>query len=272
MNWESDEISKALIPPKCRAAFSNFKKVSETNYYFVYEAISLVGGQRYNIWLLNTKSSFFSQNRDRASTLFIQEVLYLSSKNPQSVVIEHCEVSVNKIAFVTKPTHNLSEKLIEESSSSIDICKMLKDLITDLNFLYSHMKLHDLSIRKEKIRFLEGQNTFFISDWSQALSIQDTDEGNDLGVQNSETTANDLYTLGLIALELKGIGAQVWNDLLETQEIIPYNSLLDNIIRRIEPDALQILLRKLLQKDVNSPQKLRSLQSQEGIWISNFKV
>lgn len=174
----SKDSEIATIPPRIRRLYAKFKNVSSANYFKVFNAISNSDGQPYTIRILDLNSELYNSNPNLAATLFIQELLRLCVLHPDTVVIEDFEICDKSIAFVTTPYLPLNLILKEDKGSQrIDIEGLIQDILTDLSFLVSDLKLHhkiksDIIIDFENIYQLSGRKRYILGDWAKGFGYE----------------------------------------------------------------------------------------------------
>ena len=78
--------TSSLMPPKLRMTHTDFKLVSQSDYYKTYQADYMLTDTKHLIRVLDTESDFFLKHPDTATTLFLQELFYLSIPNLEKSV------------------------------------------------------------------------------------------------------------------------------------------------------------------------------------------
>jgi len=151
---------KFSIPPKLKFTYGDFKPISETSSYKVFEAKPRNSTQKHMIRILDNTKEFVNKNYDNVATLFIQELLRLQYVQPDSILINTFEISENgkQIAYATLPYVPLSFQLddtqqVMNPKDPKVIDKLLKDVLSDIEFLWK-----DLQMRK--IMDIWDQETF----------------------------------------------------------------------------------------------------------------
>lgn len=263
----SNKEHYSSLTPKIKYTYFDFELISQTNYYKIYEAKSVTTKQSFTIWALDTNSQFVRKDRNTASTLFIQEILRLCTRlqDSDAIIIEDFEIYESGMAFVFKQTcHSLQKCLLEPTESKIkfNIESLVKDLVSDVNFLYKRMKLCEPELDLKNIYWMKESHIFMVGDWSATRTMtQEALESVDLtstttivpGIQALRTVAKETYIIGLIALELGGIRRKIWETLFDIKDNDLYDGELGNILSRTEwskqNDPTHKLLKALLKKD-----------------------
>lgn len=250
------------ITPRLKLTHADFTPLYESTYYRVYEANSLTTKARHIIRVLDTESDFYLKNPDTATTLFIQELLYLCTKfgEQSGLAIGDFEVFEGKIAVVMEKDAclMLSDEQPTQIKQKQSLPRMIQDVMSDLTFLHSNLKLNELKLQLKQISFNAIRNTFYLNDWPGLLDISEERVGplkSTTQVQPNldENLKKDLYQLGFIALELCGIGREEWEDLPNIKGERAYNGALDGIMKLLDelkhPKETQTLIASMLHKD-----------------------
>ena len=258
----TENIHNETLPTKLRSTHIQFKLVREATYYQIFEASSIETGELHTIRALNLNSDFVKKNYNHAATFFVQEILRITNRinsKEDFVVIESFEIENQKIAFVTKSLVALPS----QKPSTLELEKMIKDLIEDIGFLYSKMKLTDLTIDASNILYADDCNTFFLSDWSAAKPIQSEDFLKELApslmvaaeLKIPKVAVKEMYKLGLLALNSAGLSYEEYQGLLEMTDEFAYINLLEDLSKKLEdlkqPKSVQRLVHRILQKEGN---------------------
>lgn len=197
---------KTLLTPKITSNYVKPKLISEASYYHVYEAFHKESGELHSIRALHVNSTFFKKDKNRVITLFLQEILRICVQldSPQSLILEHFDVSGDRICFVSKNCSCLQYKLsnINDSVPEINAEKLLKGVESDIRFLYAQMKLSNLTISLKNIYKID--DSYFLGDWALATtaasSIAISKARSDLPLQSF--AINETLDLVLLTLEL----------------------------------------------------------------------
>ena len=165
------------LPPGLLQTYTNFverKEDPKSRYYKLYDATSIKDNLTYTIRVLDVESEFVKADRDRAITLFLQEIFYLCAKigEAEAFKIEDFIFSEGRLAFVL-PCKTISlREMIKKgqcSSKKFDVEKLLKKVISELDFLESSLKLKYIDIVPEKIYC--WRDKFFPLDWATAQPL-----------------------------------------------------------------------------------------------------
>lgn len=290
----TDPIRDSLVPPKLKATYTDFELTSETSYYKSYDATYIKTGERHTIRVLDTNSQFFKRDYNSAITLFLQELLRfcLRVNQPETVCLPSFEFFKGSIGFATKPYNNIVNKDTEsETRPKYDINKMLKDVISDINFMRGEMKLTNVTLDSKSIFHSKYSNVFMVGDWAasagEGLSEQNsptqkrtiTDTSSTIGrtlLEKSQgdskelscLTSDDTYRLGLLILETGGIKRREMQALSAIDDEYTYNVYLESLLKKLEgtnqKDSLLKLLQGLLQRDGGSKGKI------DEVMLSSF--
>lgn len=274
------KIDEELFPPNIKSNFTNFQLIAESTYYNLYEAKAKSNGFQYTIRILNTSSAVAQEDYNHAATLFLQEILRLSMKFNQTdaIIIENFEFNEGKMAFVTKPYYPLQASQSKNLPADIDLKKMIKDIVSDINFLHSRMKLGNIKLDPTSIYVARNADIFFLSDWANATklqaSIQFPDESTTIklghDIQSNATT--EIYALGLTALSLSGVSKEKIEDLIKIKDTEIYNSALQTIVASLgalkQPEPVQKLILRMLEKESDKCVKIDELLEPYGCLFS----
>ena len=107
-------LHESPLPLTLKIDYSDFKLLTETEVYYLYEAKSLRSPNPiHTIRVFNSTSKFSTENYEIAVTLFIKELLYLMTIDPKSVIVNSFVVSNGgkKMAFAALPYIPLSYEL-----------------------------------------------------------------------------------------------------------------------------------------------------------------
>ena len=168
---EFQEIQTSLFPPRLKSTYSDFHLVTGATTFKVFQAKARGESQQvHTIRVLDLESEAVKEDRDRAVTLFFQEVLRYATTHPAQVVIEEFEVAEDKIAFVTKPYTTLENLIKEEKKSQINIEKLIRNMSSDLEFLLNKMRFESANIDLNNIYKNNENDTYFLGDWITNLS------------------------------------------------------------------------------------------------------
>lgn len=280
-----DSSSEILFPPRLKKAYSNFILLEENSYYKVYEATLKQNNQIHTIRVLDADSCSVMRDYNAAVTLFLQEILYLCVriKSKDSIIIENFEYFEGNIAFVMRHAKPL-EALIsaDQTKPAIDLERMLKDLIFDIEFLSSKLQRDDIKVNPKSVWQVSKQ--YFIADWgaskhsnahpsymetltktfTSGLGVQSIhdqflnyippeyikSEFKSFGHDGAVPCSEELYSLGLLLLTAGGVEEQMWKELPKTHELDKYEGMLKGLLEKMNGgrEVLNITA-KLLQQN-----------------------
>lgn len=265
---ESASYSNYLTP-KIELAYSDLKLLTESDYHQVFEGKSVLSNEFHTIRALNTASNLFLQDTDKATTLFIQELLRQCATHPDSVLIDHFDFCENKIVYVTQKTLSLQQILEKEHSLiNVDVDKMLNDVLKDINFLLSTIKLSDVlkSIQLQDIyRIGEPDNhRYCLANWPQNPLRSDFEK------ELAPNGSKEVYRLGIMTLKMMDQSLTDTLDMLTSIEDTSfYTEVADSIISGVKlPGPTKALLRKMLIKDPTQRLKAQEIAQTESKLMS----
>lgn len=255
-----ERTNKSPIPQNLKEFYSDFKILSETSYYSNYSVMSKGGNREYIARILKIDSSFVQEDYDIAAKMFIREALQIGmSLGPDAIVLESFEVEDKKMGFVMRDCTPLKSL---KDQSSLDIEKLIKDVISEMSDLYDKMGLSEININPESISFSKNRSKFFVGDWFSGVpeksnlkgtrihndSIEkkpDTDiykapellqSGDQLAPEPATTRAAEYYAVGLIALEMCKTG----QDIVKLPQIAKVDSgMYDIILKALVEDGIK---------------------------------
>ena len=100
LNTETVNIKANLefaIPLKIKNTYKNFKPIANTSSYRVFEAESCYTNEKHNTRVLDRSKEFVNQEYNLTATLFVQELLYLQSRYPSSILTNAFAIVDSKI-------------------------------------------------------------------------------------------------------------------------------------------------------------------------------
>ena len=267
------EIS--IIPPKIRLLYTDFKLVSEAHYFKIFSAKSISRNKSFTLRVLDFNSEFYKCNSNIAATLFVQELLRLSTLYPDTVLIEDFEICDKAVAFVTSSYLPLSHLIKEDKGpQNIDMEKLIQDVLTDLNFLVFDMGLSSKDSKSsiiqtdfENIYQISDNNKFFLGDWAKGLETVKALEG--LSEVNMKESDDDLkgekeiQTFAFKMLELCGVKNEDIQDIMYIKNPKVFMAGLDALLSGLElqSESLKKTLRSLLTKDGDTKKRLANFSS-----------
>jgi len=148
--------------------------------YLVYQGRSKAKDEIHHIRALNHGSDFAKKSINLAITLFLQETLRMCSLYPHCIILDTLEFHEKKICYAMKPLTSPVPEL-----AKLDVSSLLKDLLTDLNYLTSKGGIDQLCISKSRIYQIQHTNSslhgdhqlhnhrlppfYFMQDWNKVI-------------------------------------------------------------------------------------------------------
>lgn len=223
----SKDSELALIPPKVRLLYKDFKLISQAHHFKNFSAVSNANSQKYTVRVLDLSSEFYNSNPNLTATLFIQELLRLCMHHPTAVFAEDFEICDKAMAFVSIPYTPLDLALRDvKNSHKPNIEKLVKDVLEDLSFLVYDLRLNyknSLRIELDNIYQLSKNKGYILGDWAKGL-------GNDkVSLEVSEAYSKKVDVLNgdkevqifaAKVLELTGAKKEDLEDLKVLQELM----------------------------------------------------
>ena len=186
--------------------------------------------------------------------------------DPESVLIEDFEIHDDRIAFVTLPLYSLRHELLhcEENENPVDIERMMRDVLRDVNYLTEKMKISHVDVSLKSIYKVSEKDGFAVGDWASKTPFGERINSLDSLPENEApvkvTNAEEVYNLGLVVLETFGCKYHDIEDLVEINDIESYKKTLEDMIARLECSELtKISVRKMLEKDVGTRARVTEL-------------
>lgn len=281
-----------IVPPRLRNLYYDFELISEGTYFKVLEGTHRTSKQRHSIRVLDTDSDFVRSDHSFAATLFVQELLRLTSRIGQAdyFYIENFEIFEDKIGFVMRNCYPLTkEKIIKPT---VDIENIMRDMLSDVTFLKTQMCLQNLNIDPKNIYRIKDTNFYFLSNWADSFLEPEVDQSKIMDLTTStfhtlkahqkspkspkytspegrkwvnefeperespekkQSIASEVYSLGLLALDLLGLEQDEWDDLPSTRNSKNYKVLLEDLMKRLDamrlPKHVHTLIQRMLQKE-----------------------
>ena len=283
--------NKFSVPPKIKFNYENLKFVTETSTYRVYEAETRDFNTKHSIRILDRTKEFVKHHFDLAATLFVQELLWLQSRYPGSVFTNTFEIGENgtQIACATAPYLPLSlqsdaNKIINPKDS-MTLEKMIRDVISDIAFLWKDLQLRNImdTLGPENFCFLIEKKGFFLGNWAKIIesSVQ---EKQDLTLttvvgykRSDQLTSQDLVSeikaLAFALLKLRGINYTSLKKFQEMPDLDPetYDFTVKKTLGDNFKDSakLQSLVERMLSQDSKKLPNLEELRiKEEGVSAS----
>ena len=279
-------MNSEKIPPKLRNAYCSIRFVAEKGpinaRVSIFEAKSKITGEIHIIKVLTLPSaqktnethtrglfSTFLQadwKEDVAATLFIQELLHLCSTQPELVIINSFIMVDNTLAYSLRSTTTLKAQFIkqksktEEKSGSINIPKIISDVVTELEILWKERKVRGFgaSIQKEDIYYDSSKQKYWLGNWtnvcSQSMIVTSYEEDNSENEPlASQDISEELSTLAMTLIELKGMNRSEMEKLRRDFDIpeSEYLSMMTNQLSKYfqEEGEMSSLLLRLVSRD-----------------------
>jgi hypothetical protein len=248
--------------------------------YLTYKGKSKMTGEEHQIRVFNQNSKMAKENINKAITIFLRETLRLCALNKEVIIQDTLEFHENKLCYAIKPMSFPSL-----SKNSLEIPRMLEDLIEDLKYL-THCGIAQVSAAQIwKLGENSDKSQYFVQDWNQVLwKSQEKEEKKRAGPNNKmvdTTLASDLIekenvchlALGLLetfGLEIKGLelllelGGQLYqkNIKLAVDEIV--KEILGNNGKSYSDLLIEMLDASPLKRPSLEKIKVRVKQIREG--------
>ena len=266
------------IPPKLRNAYCSIRFVAEKGpinaRVSIFEAKSKITGEIHIIKVLTLPSAMALLQEDKppgweeemAATLFIRELLYLSSTQPERVIIDSFIIENKTLTYSLRSTTTLRAQFTkqksetEEKSDSINIPKIISDVVTELETLWKERKIRGFgaSIQMDDIDYDYNKQRYWLGNWtsgySQSMVVTSYEKDNS---ENESLTSQDiseeLSALAMTLMELKGMDRSEMEKLRRDLDIPEneYLSMMENQLSKYfqeEREMLSLLLR-LVSRD-----------------------
>lgn len=259
------------LTPKLALMYSSVTYVDETESYRTYRASSNKSLEIHTIRVLNVDSTFYKSDPDRASTLFVQELLRLCSTSSEAVSVEAFEIHGNRIAYATKYCQTLQQLLDDKTSrNGIDLDKLLKHVLDDVSFLLSKLQIsnHITNIELESINYIKSTHKYFLSDWGKNTvehyekSGCKSDEG-----QEISDGAEEIFALGMKIMEYFGVSKETLKELEAETSVPKYNDTLTNALAKVFseskncPPSYERIVKRMLSRDPTMRMTLENFEA-----------
>lgn len=262
------------VPSKILAKYTPLKVCWQTPYSKVIEACSRENtNEKYFIKTLTSRSDQSTYNYDLAATLFIQELLLLSSRllQQKALSVQDFQIENRLMGYVTKPYQRLND-IKEETKPVIDIEKLVKDITADFEFLTTHM---GISLQKlidyDSIFKLEGPETYFLSNLTEKFASDATTDFQDYqkDFQNKKKLLHEKQNLASIAFELCFMS----NSSLGSESTPGENSVSPGkFIKSLKSEDLKAFFSENLEMNFEDESSLPSSSSLRNTVTSSKKV
>ena len=246
---ESQTIGHEIIslPPKMSKKYLLKGEVSTLSHYKEFRAQSKEDGSEVLIRVLELNSKPSQQEIDIAVTGFIKELLRLCIIQREEIFIQDFEQGEGVMTYVKRPGVPL-RKLMDKKKD-VDFEVLIKHVLADLDFMKNEILIGDIPIGFENIYRTETNHKFFVDHWS---FVQQEPDNSDFQEQ--------IYALGLIALEFEGIDKQYLKILTETSDIKAHNGVFKEFVEDSSfPENVKATLLQMLDKDSVSRSKCSDL-------------
>ena len=292
-----DIESPLQIPSKLRQACSDYKLISQTTTYAVYEAKLLQNQQIVTIRALDTSAEAVKTNYAFAATLFVQELLRICSLHPDLLFLNTFEIDLSgKMGFATLPYTSLRDELdnlqsakangaiITTFSGTKSVKDLISDVLSDIEFLTTKLNARNCHriINIQNIYHFKEKDTYFLGDWANILNPKNysIEHGNgELEKQPDEpnlNVADEIFELGLAVLELNGLSQE------KLESISASNSTFEGKLNYAVQEVLEddnctlpaktkSLVERMLKKDENLRPKLEEFSSIRAKREAQFK-
>ena len=272
MKSEENRLN-SLLPPTLNDRFINLTLTSQSTTYQTYKSEFKDDHSVHTIRVLDLNSTMAQEDWDKAATLFIQELLYLSSN--KLVSIESFEISEKRIACATVPSTTLSAEMEKLSKKSLKLEvnteKLLRNIMHNIQFLHKELKMPSCRniIRLDNI-YQFREDFFVLGDWAGACQTKKSNPNGLIDSTPVEAEYEEIFKLGLVALGLNGIKSQEIERMLSLKEKNPsdYERAMKNWIRHnlsSESEATRNYLERVLGKDPTLRPSLAEVPSSENL-------
>lgn len=268
----SKDTETTNIPPKIKLLYTDFKLVSQAHYFKIFSALSKANSQPFTIRALDFYSDFYKSNPNLAATIFIQELLRLSTLHPSTIIIEDFEINDKAIAFVTTSYIPLNFVVKEEKGrQQIDIENLIKDVMTDLSFLVSQLKLNSTSnihIGWDNIYQMSDSKGYILGDWVKGLGNENAQEKS-VEVSQSVSDSNgekEMQSFAVKILELCGAKNEDLEDLMAIRNPTMHMLSLDYVLGGLNllKDSTKKTLKSMVTKEADARMKLAHFAKRSG--------
>ena len=164
------------IPPKTKLLYEDFKLVAETSTYKVFNARTRDSREWHTVRVLDCTKEYAKTNDDHATTLFVQELLWLQCRYPGSVFTNTFEISENgkqmacaTLSYLPLNCHiNGTDEVIIPKDITVND-KLLSDVFSDVEFLWKDLQLRKFVdvLGPENIAFIKEKGNFFLGNWAK---------------------------------------------------------------------------------------------------------
>ena len=284
---ETDDKTFA-IPPKTKLRYEDFKFITETSTYKIFNAKARGSHEWHTIRVLDCTKAYVNTNEDHAATLFVQELLWLQRRYPGSVFTNTFEISENgsQMACATLSYLPLSRQLNEAEKiinpkDSQTIERLLSDVLSDVEFLWRGLHLRNIldALGPENISFIKEKERFFLGNWAKIyekaqselrnLSITETYiiEESKKKKLSSQHLATEIRALAFAILKMKNIDDKELQSLLATSNL--QTSIYDLILKSTvaqgfkDSEKLGNLIERMLSSDIQILPDLEELRMKE---------
>lgn len=276
---ESRKASNNHLTPKIREEYSDLTLLStddkKTLGYLVFQAKSKANNQIHQIRALNLGSEFAQQNINTAITLFLQEAFRLHTLHSKCIILDTIEFHDNKVCYAIEPM--ISQVA---PSPNVNLAKLLKDLITDLDHLdskgaeeicLSAARIYQIPRKRRKNeQETQSQLSYFIQDWNKVFAEDVAVNKNMMQAQSlldmkGAIEKENIYNLACSVLELHGLDKHEIKNLLVNsptfydealKKVVLENSQLESKVFTVQMKNILLLM---LAKDPNQRPNAKDL-------------
>lgn len=265
------------LTPKIKNSYTDLHKLFEADTFFIYEGKSKPTQEIQTVRILNPNCERVQADYDAHATLFIKEMIRIASQSPKAleIIIESFEISEQKIAYATVPYNSLAgeaKPILRDINLEKDIVKMMRDLTPDIE-LFGKLGLESLYnnlIGFDNIYRFREDNTFFLGGWTEGLS---SDPSVSQSVMPGQEKPDDIYSLGLISLELLGLKSSDLLKILLIEDFFVHDAAVKGIITdvtNISP-IMKKLIGMMMTKTHTKRMSWQQLKAElENYWMTNF--
>jgi len=257
----------ANLPEKLKELYENFKLVSETSTFKLYEATQAVKPKaKHLIRVLDSNTNdYIKKNYPQLTALFIQELLHLQSLHPGSVITKSFGISEEKygkqIFCATLPYKTLTS--LGETFNFKDfktMTKLTEDIVSDTVFLLRELGMKDVikTLGVRNIGYFKEENKFILTNWAAGFeTLSSVPEKASQSTYLSTIPVQKKSGLSFLdlATELKSLGLGITRlNNIDTKNI---ESLLS--IVNFDPEALNAAVKAIISKPLKESNEMQDL-------------
>lgn len=266
------------IPNKLKSLYevlNESEPISKTTSSLIYKVKSRKDNEIYNLRVIDINSSFYGNNPDTAANLFMKELLYLCCVQPESINVQDFAMEAReasedgkdrglKIGYITKPAVFFENQ--KSDFKSIDLGKLLNDLLDDIEFMKSRLEIMDISninlksVSQFKSSAVQNKKKeYYLTGWLENISREPRYNPLHSQILTSEGPSKDflgeIQDLGRLVLVLCGVEASDLVNIGTNSTLKLIINGLDNMYGQWKP-----LIEEMTEKDPAKRIKLSALR------------